>query len=273
MKKYFIIILLLSFVFLSTAFFIKNDTKQTKNIFFASNPAIASLIKAIVGDVGSVKVIGFNSGNFHNHVIQPDVAEELKTAKILFFLSKNNEPSLYGIINKNNINSADIFDKSNVHFWLSALETELVLDAIFQKLILLMPEQKTIFDKNYNLAKQKLHNLPKYSFDDKIFFGIHDAYYYLKTDYKLNYYSELSDHHEHGLLPKNLSKMIDMAKIQKICLLFDINEEIKIAQEIKNKNINIAGIDSDGITIEYDKGIDGYIEYFVANINIIKDCI
>ena len=64
-----------------------------------------------------------------------------------------------------------------------------------------------------------------------------------------------------------------MSKIQKICLLFDVNEEIKIAQEIKNKNINIAGIDSDGITIEYNKGIDGYIEYFIANINIIKDCI
>ena len=87
------------------------------------------------------------------------MVEELKTAKILFFLSQNNEPSLYGIINKNDINSVAVFDKSNVHFWLSALETELVLDAIFQKLILLMPEQKTIFDKNYNLAKQKLHNL------------------------------------------------------------------------------------------------------------------
>ena len=64
-----------------------------------------------------------------------------------------------------------------------------------------------------------------------------------------------------------------MAKIQKICLLFDINEETKIAQEIKNKNINIAGIDSDGTTIEYNKGIDGYIPYFITNINIIKDCI
>jgi ABC-type Zn uptake system ZnuABC Zn-binding protein ZnuA len=273
MKKYFIIISLLSIVFISTAFFIKTDAKQTKNLFFASNPAIASLVKAIVGDFGKVKVIGFNNGNFHNHVIQPDIVEELKTAKILFFLSKNNEPFLYGIINKNDINSADIFDKSNVHFWLSALETEFVLDSIFQKLILLMPEKKIIFENNYKLAKQKLINLPKYSFGDKIFFGIHDAYHYLKTDYKLNYYSELSDHHEHGLLPKNLSKMIDMSKMQKICLLFDINEEIKIAKEIKNKNINIAGIDSDGITIEYDKGIDGYIEYFIENINIIKDCI
>ena len=82
---------------MSAAFFIKTDTKQTKNLFFASNPAIASLVKAIVGDFGNVKVIGFNNGNFHNHVIRPDVVEELKTAKILFFLSQNNEPSLYGI--------------------------------------------------------------------------------------------------------------------------------------------------------------------------------
>ena len=73
MKKS-IVILTVLFVFFSSAvlFFLGNKIKiknYKKDNVFVSNPAIASLVKAIVGSEFDVEILGSYSENFHQHNI------------------------------------------------------------------------------------------------------------------------------------------------------------------------------------------------------------
>ena len=40
-----------------------------------------------------------------------------------------------------------------------------------------------------------------------------------------------------------------------------------------NTDINLVELDSDAVYVDWEKGIDGYIDFIKNNINSIKECI
>ncbi len=282
-----------------------SNIKKEENIIFVSNPAIGSLIKAITGDEFIIKTLGYYNENFHQHSVSPETLLHLQNAKMLFFTSIYEEPSIYSISqnfshvkiielfaedsllkNLNNTYYAQkynqfLLNRQNIdpHFWLSAQATSYVLQTIFEIMINNFPYKVDIFKKNYNVAHLQMQSLIEQgtlytkSCHHLNIFAIHDAFFYLHKDYNLKYNGGISDNLEYGLLPKSVAKLLELDKKNKICIILHNNEANSLIEKIKviAPYAKYMTIDFDGISINYDKGIEGYKEFFITNIqNLIK---
>lgn len=163
------------------------------------------------------------------------------------------------------------------HCWLSLKEAEVQSEAIKDTLVKIDPENKTYYEQNYNIFKQKLENLyNKYNekfqtLQNKNFITGHAAFGYLCRDFGLEQKSVENVFGEGEPTPKQLENLINFCKENNITTIFSESlASPKVSQTLAGEvGAQIIPI----YTLESQEDNKSYLEAMDYNLEQIYNCL
>ncbi|MGP1952791.1 MAG: zinc ABC transporter substrate-binding protein ZnuA [Arsenophonus sp. ET-KM2-MAG3] len=209
---------------------------------------------------------------------QISLIEVLAIKKILL---KNNDYTIQA--NNKNHNSYHydlyhnyrLYNKYNMHIWLSPEIARVIANIIYHRLIYLYPKYKKEFTVNLHEFEEKLTQTDKniakilQSVQNKQYFVFHDAYDYFEKHYHLGSlgYFTINPIIQPGA--KKIYQIRTMLAQKKIVCIF-IEPQFK-STLIKNTNVRIGILDPLGSSIKLSK--DSYMEFLTVLSNQFKCCL
>jgi len=145
-------------------------------------------------------------------------------------------------------------DERDEHIWLSPKRVKIMVQAMTDELIRLMPENKDAFQKNSQTYLELLDDLDQElveifaEMSPKIFIVYHPAFGYIAEDYGL----EMVALEEEGKesTPQQLQSVVDLAKEQELKSIFyqqevDSRQATSFAEEIKGSAVQLSPLSAD----------------------------
>lgn len=151
-----------------------------------------------------------------------------------------------------------MFDENerDEHIWLSPKRVKVMVQAMTEELVRLMPENKDTFEKNSQAYMERLDELDQELVDiftemsPKIFIVYHPAFGYIAEDYNL----EMVALEEEGKesTPQQLQTVVDLAKEHNLKSVFyqqevDSRQATSFAEEIKGSAVQLSPLSAEYI--------------------------
>lgn len=240
---------------------------QDKIKVVASFSILGDFVQNIGGDkVEVITVVGADQ-DAHIYRPTPDLSKSLKDVKIVFlngigfdtWLDPYLDSAKFSgkvVVATTGIDPLHIFDTSkrkilDPHTWLTVKQAKVYLKNILQALVEVAPEYKTLFLENYQKYLRELDMLDQdiRSLFDKIplekrkVITAHDAFTSFGREYGLTFFAPQGISTEGEAKPKDITKLIDQIKREKIKAVFveNITNERLIRQIAEEANVQIGG--------------------------------
>ena len=245
------------------------DEKDTKLIVAVSIVPEKTFVEAVCGDLVEVVTLIPPGNSPENYEPTPMQMEKFNKASVYFSIGVPTEEanilpnagdlkviSLEGKV-------ADVYEdrtfelgERDPHIWLSPKRVKVMVAAIANEMGTIDAANKEIYDKNAEAYMVQIDELDQEIKDalvgvqSKKFIVYHPAFGYIADDYGLEMFSLEEEGKE--ATPKHLQDMIDLAKKEKIKVIFyqdeiDSSQSEAFAEEIGGKTIQLSPLASDYI--------------------------
>ncbi|MGP1931281.1 MAG: zinc ABC transporter substrate-binding protein ZnuA [Arsenophonus sp. ET-YP4-MAG3] len=269
---------------------------------------------AITNGIVDLKILIPDGISPHHYSLKPSDLKKIKTADLFIWIGSNMETFLKKPLEKlptqkqislidvlaikkfllktnnynmqiNNRNTDDnyynfyhnhyLYNKYNMHIWLSPDIARVIANIIYHRLIYLYPKYKKKLDENLHKFEEKLtqtdKNIAKMlkSVENKQYFVFHNAYDYFEKRYHL---ASLGYFTINPIIQPGAKKIYQIRTIltqKKIVCIF-IEPQFRSAL-IKNTNVQIGILDPLGSGIKLSK--DSYMEFLTVLSNQFKSCL
>ncbi|NLJ30981.1 MAG: zinc ABC transporter solute-binding protein [Clostridiales bacterium] len=228
-----------------------------------------TFVKAVCGNLAEVITMVPPGNSPENYEPTPEEMKKFSKASLYFSIGVPTEKANI-LPNVGNVKVVSLQEKvaavyserkfesgeRDPHIWLSPKRVKVMIKTIAQELSTMDAANKTTYEKNADAYIKQLDEVDKdissalKNVKNKKFIVFHPAFGYLAEDYGLTMYSLEEDGKE--ATPQHLQEMIDLAKKEKIKVIFyqeeiDSSQSKAFAEEIGGKTIQLAPLAADYI--------------------------
>lgn len=228
-----------------------------------------TFVKAVCGNLAEVITMVPPGNSPENYEPTPEEMKKFSKASLYFSIGVPTEKANI-LPNVGNVKVISLQEKvaavyserkfesgeRDPHIWLSPKRVKVMIKTIAQELSTMDAANKTTYEKNADAYIKQLDEVDKdissalKNVKNKKFIVFHPAFGYLAEDYGLTMYSLEEDGKE--ATPQHLQEMIDLAKKEKIKVIFyqeeiDSSQSKAFAEEIGGKTIQLAPLAADYI--------------------------
>ena len=276
--------------------------------FVATIKPIHSLLQSILGDTENAVLLIDNNASPHNYQLKPSNIKTLTQAELIVFIDPSFEvfmeklsssigqnvelielahqgnlellePRKYDTNNDSSEHDTHDHGLIDPHLWLNPNNARAIVTLLAEKLSVLKPENKSIYQQNLkktidkldNLENQLLHQLKPLSKSQ--FIVQHDAYYYFEKYYGLESISALAL--DAAIPPsvklvQNISDSIEENNV--VCIFYEPQFSAKLVKAIA-ADTNIKTTELDPIGQDINPGSDLYFELMSQLGNNFEKCL